>query len=59
MGQYLFFPPDVSGWVGDADWISTGRTLARNNWANSLATNRSTTVGNTGIPIDACSPQAD
>jgi uncharacterized protein (DUF1800 family) len=53
MGQYLFFPPDVSGWVGDADWISTGRTLARNNWANSLTTNRSTTAGNTGIPIDA------
>jgi len=53
MGQYLFFPPDVSGWVGDADWISTGRTLSRNNWANSLATNRSTTAGNTGIPIDA------
>ena len=52
MGQQLFFPPDVFGWPGDYDWISTGQMFARVNWANTFATNRSTTAGNTGIPID-------
>lgn len=52
MRQALFWPPDVSGWTGGADWISTSQYLARANWANSLATNRSATAGNTGVPID-------
>lgn len=52
MGQWLFWPPDVSGWPGGSDWISTAQTLARANWANTFATNRSTTAGNTGIPMD-------
>lgn len=51
MGQWLFWPPDVSGWPGGTDWISTSQYLSRSNWANSFATNRSTTTGNTGIPI--------
>lgn len=53
MGQYLFSPPDVSGWVGGSDWISSSQFFSRANWANTFATNRSTTLaGNTGIPID-------
>ncbi len=52
MGQWLFWPPDVAGWPGGTEWISTSQYLARANWANALATNRSTTPGNTGIPID-------
>jgi uncharacterized protein (DUF1800 family) len=53
MGQWLFWPPDVAGWVGGAEWAATSQYFARANWANALATNRSTTAGNTGIPVDA------
>jgi len=52
MGQQLFNPPDVFGWPGGNEWSTTAQMLARANWANNLATNRSTTAGNTGIPID-------
>jgi hypothetical protein len=48
----LLNPPDVFGWPGKEEWITTAQLLARDNWANALATNRSTTAGNTGIPID-------
>ncbi|HQR32140.1 MAG TPA: DUF1800 domain-containing protein [Blastocatellia bacterium] len=53
MGMALLNPPDVFGWPGKEEWITTSQLLARDNWANGLATNRSTTAGNTGIPIDA------
>lgn len=36
MGQYLFWPPDVFGWPGREDWISTSQLLARANWANGV-----------------------
>ncbi len=52
MGMQLFDPPDVFGWPGGAEWSTTSRLLARANWANELASLRSTTPGNTGIPID-------
>ena len=37
MGQWLFWPPDVFGWPGREDWITTSQTLARDNWVNSIA----------------------
>jgi uncharacterized protein (DUF1800 family) len=52
MGMTLLNPPDVFGWPGKEEWITTSQLLARNNMANLLATNRSTTPGATGIPID-------
>jgi len=52
MGMALLNPPDVFGWPGKEEWITTAQLLARDNFANALATNRSTTQGNTGIPID-------
>lgn len=52
MGMALLNPPDVFGWPGKEEWITTSQLLARDNWANALAANRSTTAGNTGIPID-------
>lgn len=52
MGQQLLNPPDVFGWPGREEWSTTSQLLARANWANSVATNRNTTPGNTGIPID-------
>lgn len=52
MGMMLLNPPDVFGWPGREEWLTTSQLLARNNFANTLATNRSTTPGNTGIPMD-------
>ncbi len=52
MGMQLFNPPDVFGWPGGVEWSTTSFMLARANFANALATNRSTTPGNTGIPLD-------
>lgn len=36
MGQDLFFPPDVNGWPGGADWINSNTLLVRYNFANFL-----------------------
>jgi uncharacterized protein (DUF1800 family) len=36
MNQELFNPPDVKGWDGGMDWISTTTLLARVNFANSI-----------------------
>jgi uncharacterized protein (DUF1800 family) len=32
MGQALFDPPNVAGWAGGADWLSTGAWMARMRW---------------------------
>ncbi len=52
MGMRLFDPPDVFGWPGGEEWSTTSRLLARAAFGNILATNRSTTAGNRGIPMD-------
>ena len=36
MGQDLFFPPEVNGWVGGAAWINSNMLLIRYNFANYL-----------------------
>src|SRR5207302_11498951 len=36
MGQILFAPPNVKGWDGGKNWISTSTLLFRNNFANYL-----------------------
>jgi uncharacterized protein (DUF1800 family) len=36
MGQDLFFPPEVNGWVGGAAWINSNMLLVRYNFANYL-----------------------
>jgi uncharacterized protein (DUF1800 family) len=40
MGQVLFEPPDVAGWDLGQSWFSTGATLARMNFAATLASNQ-------------------
>ncbi|MBI3948877.1 MAG: DUF1800 domain-containing protein [Acidobacteria bacterium] len=50
MGQYLLFPPDVSGWKEGLNWINTTFDLARFNFANSFATLPS---GQGGISTDS------
>ncbi len=40
MGQQLYEPPDVNGWEVGKGWFSTGGSLARMNFASTLATNQ-------------------
>ncbi len=40
MGQQLFEPPNVAGWVLGQGWFSTGAMLARMNFASTLASNQ-------------------
>jgi uncharacterized protein (DUF1800 family) len=37
MGQDLFAPPNVKGWVGGQAWLNTATVLARHNFAQMLA----------------------
>jgi hypothetical protein len=38
MGQVLFAPPNVKGWRTGTDWLNSATLLARNNFAESVAT---------------------
>ena len=40
MGQELYEPPNVAGWVLGQSWFSTGAMLARMNFASTLAANQ-------------------
>lgn len=35
-GMQLFYPPDVAGWRGGAEWISTGNMVQRIAWADAV-----------------------
>lgn len=52
MGMVLLNPPDVFGWPGREDWLTTSQLFARMNWAANFTSNRSGTPGNTGVPLD-------
>jgi uncharacterized protein (DUF1800 family) len=36
MGQWLFYPPDVSGWKNGANWISSATMVERIGWGDQL-----------------------
>src|SRR5262249_52397894 len=36
MGMQLLFPPDVSGWDGGANWITSATMLERINWGSRI-----------------------
>jgi len=57
MGQQLFEPPDVAGWDLGQLWFSTGKMLARMNFASTLALNQKARLG-TAAAGAAASPQA-
>src|SRR5437764_2130335 len=38
MGQVLFAPPNVKGWRTGTDWLNSATLLARNNFAETVAT---------------------
>ncbi|HEV1998769.1 MAG TPA: DUF1800 domain-containing protein, partial [Candidatus Dormibacteraeota bacterium] len=44
MGQALFDPPNVAGWPGGADWLSTGAWMARMRWLLAVSTQHPATV---------------
>lgn len=52
MSQVLLAPPDVGGWNGDLEWINTTTSLARSNFGNALATNRTTQSPPRGHRVD-------
>jgi hypothetical protein len=37
MGQQLFEPPNVKGWAGGRSWLNSATVLARNNFAQMVA----------------------
>jgi uncharacterized protein (DUF1800 family) len=53
MGQQLFEPPDVAGWDLGQNWFSTGKMLARMNFASTLASNQKFRLGAAVAPARA------
>ncbi len=51
MGMMLLNPPDVFGWPGREEWLTTSQLFARANWANQLVVQRFPPP-NTGLNID-------
>jgi len=56
MGQQLYEPPDVNGWELGAGWFSSGGTLARMNFASTLATNQKFNLRDT-VKAETSSPE--
>lgn len=53
--QYLFYPPDVAGWPGQRDWISSNTYPARGGYSDSLVNGRRANGQNLSfkvIPLD-------
>ena len=57
MGQQLFEPPNVAGWVLGQAWFSTGAMLTRMNFASTLASNQKFRLA-TAAAVAKQSPQA-
>ena len=51
-GQSLFEPPNVAGWPGQRNWISSTTLLARNVFTDSLVTGRTYTNTNIGFKVN-------
>ncbi len=53
--QYLFFPPNVAGWPGQRDWISSNTYPARGGYSDSLVNGRKSNGQNLSfkvVPLD-------
>jgi uncharacterized protein (DUF1800 family) len=48
LGQDLFYPPNVGGWLGGRSWISAGAMIGRTNYAAALTDGRD--IGLAGPP---------
>jgi hypothetical protein len=49
LGQDLFYPPNVGGWRGGRDWLTTQAIIARANYAAALVEGR---LGARPVPLD-------
>ena len=49
-GQHLFFPPNVAGWKGGRNWITSSTLLYRSNWLTDVI------WGNDQISLEAFDP---
>jgi uncharacterized protein (DUF1800 family) len=52
-GQYLLDPPNVQGWVGYRQWLSTIATPIRNSFSESIITGLQKSGQPTGFSVDA------
>jgi hypothetical protein len=43
MGQRLFFPPNVAGWPGAKNWLTSGTMIARQNFLTRLLNSQTLT----------------
>lgn len=53
--QYLLYPPNVAGWPGQRDWISSNTYPARGGYSDSLVNGRKSNGGNLSfkvVPLD-------
>ncbi len=55
MGQILFYPPNVSGWPGGQNWITSQMLLARENFVSQLTASQGTMQSGwfDDVPTDA------
>jgi uncharacterized protein (DUF1800 family) len=44
MGQMLFYPPNVAGWAGGANWITSDMMIARQNFLEASVTSQNLTA---------------
>lgn len=51
MGQNLFAPPNVGGWAGGRDWLSTQAMIGRGNFAAALVGGKLTRAGSPTDPL--------
>ncbi len=51
LGQDLFYPPNVGGWTGGRNWITTRSALGRANFAAALVGGESVGLGTSFDPI--------
>jgi uncharacterized protein (DUF1800 family) len=51
LGQDLFYPPNVGGWTGGRNWITTRSALGRANFATALVGGESGGLGTSFDPI--------
>ena len=55
MGQILFYPPNVAGWPGGTNWLTSQMMIARENFATALVNSQMMSESSwlTGVPMDA------
>ncbi|HEV3090708.1 MAG TPA: DUF1800 domain-containing protein [Candidatus Cybelea sp.] len=55
MGQRLFFPPNVAGWPGGQNWLTSGTMIARQNFLVRLLTSATVSSSSSlaGLPLSS------